>query len=512
MDDARNDTVVAGATGSMNGSFGELEFFGPYGLAGLIARGGMAELHLAIRDQGPFRQVLALKRVLPGVEDLDSFNRMFAQEAALSARLEHPNIVRVFDFGEVNGQAYLAMEYLPGEDLERILKRYRTAGTRMPLRMAAEIARSITTGLAHAHALTDEAGQPLNLVHRDVTPSNVVVTYQGTTKLVDFGIAKARSNSFKTSEGAIKGKLAYLPPEAFTRTGVDARGDVYSAGCVLWEMMVGSHPFQAPNDAALVASILHGELPDVRSVAPDVDDVLAAICMRALARDPEHRFPSAASMEEALDSYLGGGGRLGHKQIAQWMIGLFGPERAQAKLDVASGSRLSTAIPQILAERPRRTGLAPTAARRSRRDITPPAKSVRGASAPVLESIAATPEGSLAPGRWLPRWLVVALGSGTMAIIAAGLIGLLISSPAPALPAAPWSSLVVESSPEGAAVFVDGSPLGRVTPTTLARLHPGRAILLGVQLAGFEPGERRIVPAGGQSVERFSLSALRSTP
>ena len=198
---------------------------------------------------------------------------MFAQEAALTVRLEHPNIVRVYDFGEVDGQAYLAMEYLPGEDLERILRRYSSAGTRMPLRIAAEIARSMAAGLGHAHGLSDDQGQSLHLVHRDVTPSNVMVTYQGLTKLVDFGIAKARGNSLKTSAGAIKGKLAYLAPEAFTRSAVDARGDVYSAGCVLWEMMVGTRPFQAPNDAALIANIVHGTLSDVREVAPDIDDV-----------------------------------------------------------------------------------------------------------------------------------------------------------------------------------------------------------------------------------------------
>lgn len=509
MASARNETRESNAIEAVSSSWDELESFGPYKLAGLIARGGMAELYLAIRDQPSFRQVFALKRVLPGVGDPEVFNRMFAQEAALTVRLEHPNIVRVFDFGEVDGQAYLAMEYLPGEDLERILRRYGQAGTRMPLRVAAELARGMAAGLGHAHLVCDDFGQPLHLVHRDVTPSNVVVTYQGITKLVDFGIAKARGNAPKTSAGAIKGKLAYLPPEAFTRSAVDARGDVYSAGCVLWEMMVGARAFEAPNDAALITKIVHGSLRDVREVAPDVDDGLAQICMRALARDPADRFPTAASLEEELEAYLdGGGGHLGHKQVAQWMTGLFGPELAQAKLDVASGTRLSQVLPQILTPAPRASSARSRIGSEHRR-VTPSLREADLASLPPITAAGTAETGTEA---WVSRPLVAALILVVVGVTGAGLWAL---TPTPAFAASAaerGAAVEVESTPQGAAVFVDGEPIGRTTPTTLPRVRPGQALILGVQLRGYEPSERRVVPAEGPLVERFSLSALRGKP
>lgn len=509
MPDARSDTLVRSAMSAMSSTWAGLETFGPYRLAGLIARGGMAELYLAIRDHSSVRQVLALKRILPGAGDPELFHRMFVQEAALTARLEHPNIVRVVDFGEVEGQVYLAMEYLPGEDLERILQRYGGAGTRMPLRMAAELVRGMAAGLGHAHGLSDDDGHPLHLVHRDVTPSNVVVTYQGFTKLVDFGIAKARNGSLKTSVGTIKGKLAYLPPEAFTRSSVDARGDVYSAGCVLWEMMVGTRPFDAPNDAALMSSIVHGSLPDVREVAPDVDDTLAGLCMRALAKEPEDRFPSASHLEEALDDYLDAtGGHLAPRQIAQWMTGLFGPEVAQAKLDAASGSRLSTALPLILATVPGSASASMVSQRSGR--VTPgapPSASVRSVPPPI---VAAPPERPLRP--WVPLGVVVASAMGVVALTGAGLWVMSAEGAAPPAVEEPTVTMEVTSTPEGAAVFVDGEPLGRLTPTRLGSLRPGTALLLGVQLAGYEGDERRVVPGQGPTEESFSLVPRRRRP
>jgi len=488
----------------------DLEEFGPYRLAGLIARGRIAELYLAVREHRPFRQVLALKRVFPGVGDAE----VFAQEAALAARLEHPNIVRVFDFGELEGQAYLAMEYLPGEDLERIIECYGAAGNRMPLRIAAEIACRMAAGLAYAHALSDDFGQPVNLVHRDVTPSNVMVTYQGTVKLVDFGIARAWGQTPKTSEGATEGKLAYLAPEAFTGKAVDARSDVYSVGCVLWEMLVGARPFEAPNDAALMNTIVHGTLPEVRQAAPDVDDVLAAICMKAITRAPLDRFASAAALEEALEAYLDAhGGHLGNEQIAQWMTGLFGPTLAGAKLDVASATRLSTALPRIITPSSRSSPSSRSPLSSEVR-FAPTSKSPGVAPLFSLADSAAAPEPHPPPllQPSVPRVLVAALIAAVLGATGAGL-WLLASEPNDVSSVrGPKAVVVVESAPPGAAVFVDSAPLGRVTPTTLSRLRPGQALIVGVQLAGYEPNERRVVPSDGQAVERFTLSVRRGKP
>src|ERR1041385_3029331 len=199
------------------------ERFGKYLLVGDIAVGGMAEVFLAVhKGVEAFIKVVVIKRVLPHLSNNPDFVRMFVDEARLEARLEHPNIVRTYEFGEVNGQYFTAMEYLAGEDLFKVLNNLSLSRQQMPLHIAAGIASQVCHGLHFAHRFTDTAGKPLNLVHRDVNPANVIITYGGEVKIIDFGVAKSDAN-VQTISGMIKGKVAYMPPEQVLGREVDQR-------------------------------------------------------------------------------------------------------------------------------------------------------------------------------------------------------------------------------------------------------------------------------------------------
>ncbi len=357
----KEDSLEIVVTESAVDHWSDFEPFGQYRIAGLIGRGGMAELLLAIRETSQsFRQVVALKRVLPGMASVPGFSSMFEEEARIMGRLEHPNIVRVFDFGTADGVLFMAMEYLAGEDLHRIIRRMALTGERMPPRLAAAIARDVAAALTYTHEFSDDSGQSLDLVHRDVSPSNIIVTYQGVTKLIDFGIAKTNEAMEHTDVGTVKGKLAYVAPEVITVGKGDHRIDVYSVGCVLWEMLTGSKLFSAENDAAVINSIVNMPIPDLREVVPGVDETIASIVMKALAKDPNHRFGTARALEEALEKFLEEtGGQLSHRQVSRWLVGLVGSERAAAKQDVASGTRLSLSLPKVMTMLNKRSGLWP---------------------------------------------------------------------------------------------------------------------------------------------------------
>ncbi len=216
------------------------EQFGKYLLVGDLATGGMAQIFLAVHQglEG-FNRVVALKRVLPELTDKSELVQMFLDEARLAARLEHPNIVRTYEFGAEANLYYLVMEYLAGEDLNAVLGCALRSHQPLSISFIVKVVSRICAGLHFAHELSDSMGRPLGLVHRDVTPSNIVVTYFGEVKLIDFGVAKAASNVVQTRAGMLKGKISYMSPEQLRARGIDRRSDVFSTGIVLWEMLTG---------------------------------------------------------------------------------------------------------------------------------------------------------------------------------------------------------------------------------------------------------------------------------
>ncbi|MEW5848290.1 MAG: serine/threonine-protein kinase [Myxococcota bacterium] len=280
------------------------EQLGKYTLLERIGVGGMAEVWLA-RASGPggFAKGCVVKTVRAGVDE-DRFGRMFMDEARLAALLNHPNIVQIFDFGEDGGRLYIAMEFILGRTLRAVMKKCEVKHIGIPMEHAARILSGVLEGLDHAHAQTDKDGAPLKIIHRDISPENIMVTYSGVPKVVDFGIAKATLSTDRTRDGRAKGKLTYMAPEQLMGAPLDHRVDIYACGVVLYELCCGRHPYPIPNAEALARAILHDEAPHPQELNPSLPDDLAEVIIQCMQKDPEHRFASARDMQRRLDAYL----------------------------------------------------------------------------------------------------------------------------------------------------------------------------------------------------------------
>jgi serine/threonine protein kinase len=279
---------------------------GKYQLIRKLATGGMAEVFLA-KAAGPmgFEKTLVVKRILPHLAEDPTFVEMFLGEAKLAAQLNHPNIVQIFDFGEADGEYFLAMEYIDGPNLRVLIKRARTAGVQLPTAICARLIAAACEGLAFAHDFSDPAtGEPLGLIHRDISPDNVLVSRQGAVKVVDFGIAKAAGQSHKTQSGVIKGKLAYMPPEQVRARPLDRRVDVYALGVVLYELLTLHKPFDAASDAGTMQAILFEELTPAVQYRPDLSEPMQRILDRALAKDREKRYPDCLALAADLEEFI----------------------------------------------------------------------------------------------------------------------------------------------------------------------------------------------------------------
>lgn len=279
--------------------------FGKYHVFATLGRGGMADVYLAVA-RGPvgFNKLVVLKRLRAALADEPAFREMFLDEARLAARLNHPNVVDTFEVGDHHGNYYIAMEYLEGQALNKILRA--AIKQRLPLtpQMCARIAADALAGLHAAHTLTDYDGSPLGIIHRDVSPHNLFVRYEGHVKLVDFGIAKAASGSTETEVGVLKGKVAYMAPEQASGEGIDARADLFAMGVVLWEMITLKRLFPGENAAATLHKLLTEPIPLPSEVVEGVSPELDRIVSKSLERDPNRRFQSAAEMRHALEEYI----------------------------------------------------------------------------------------------------------------------------------------------------------------------------------------------------------------
>ncbi len=279
--------------------------FGRFRLLRPLTAGGMAEIFLA-RQEGPegFAKTVVLKRILPHLSESQEFVQMFLDEARLAALLSHPNIVQVFDFGEAEGAYYLAMEYLAGEDLGSIQRLAKRKGQQIPPQVCARIIAGACEGLYHAHTLSDGAGKPLNIVHRDVSPSNIMVTYQGVVKVLDFGIAKAEGKLMQTRTGVLKGKYRYMSPEQISGLELDQRSDIFALGVILHELLTGEPLFGGDNELAVIKSVMEHPVPPPRAKNPAIPEQIDEIVMRALERDRDRRFRSARQMRHSFEDFL----------------------------------------------------------------------------------------------------------------------------------------------------------------------------------------------------------------
>jgi TonB family protein len=280
--------------------------FGQYELLERIASGGMAELFRARRSgvEG-FQKIVAIKKILPHIADNDEFITMFADEAKVAAQLNHPNIVHIYDLGKIEAGGYfIAMEYVEGMDLRAILRSGSEVGLPMPVPLAVYVASKVASALDYAHRRRDARGEELRIVHRDVSPQNILISHEGEIKLCDFGIAKADRKVSQTESGSLKGKLQYMSPEQAWGKPIDHRSDLFSLGTVLHEMLTGQRLFRGDSDLTVLELVRKADVRPPSAVNADVSAPLDAIVAKALAREPEDRYGTGSEMLRDLESIL----------------------------------------------------------------------------------------------------------------------------------------------------------------------------------------------------------------
>jgi eukaryotic-like serine/threonine-protein kinase len=500
---------------------------GRYHLLAKLATGGMAEIHLARQTgiQG-FERLVVLKQILPNLASEPHFLEMFLDEARITVQLNHPNIIQTYDLGEEGGVYYMALEYLEGESLAYLTREASRQHHRLAPHLAAAIVAAVADGLAYAHAFATPDGKPLGIVHRDVSPQNIIVLFNGGVKLVDFGVAKAASRMSQTRAGVLKGKISYMSPEQCSGGAVDRRSDIFSLGVVLWGLLTGQRLFRRDNEAATIKAIVFEPLPDLAAQAQGFPPELVAITLRALERDPARRFQDCAALSAALRDWLR------RSQAAA------GPAEIAAFLETLCGERIRTK--KQLLEKVQQGPGAELAL-----DILRPntGESMASSSLPGRADTRARPgrEGGAAP-RW--RGSVVLLVGLTVALLAGAALAWLLPraseppappldhgagspdagvlAPAPdagALPEAPPDGdgdaalaaalrparLDVVSTPEGCAVEVDGQPAQGATPLRGLDLEPSREHSVVVRCAGHREERKTLVAGEGQRAElRFA--------
>jgi serine/threonine protein kinase len=299
--------------------------FGRYTLLGRIAVGGMAEVFRGkFAGEKGFEKPVVIKKMLPQVASDDQMVQFFINEARVSALLQHENIVCIYDFGELEGSYYLAMEYLQGQDLNNIFKKATSVDNQPDLDNILWIASRVCDGLEYAHTLKDLTGRPLNIIHRDISPQNVFVTWEGNVKILDFGVAKTSLQSTETRVGMAKGKMAYMSPEQLEAKNIDHRSDIFAVGILMYEMVTQSRMYSGDTTVDVFKQVMHAEFEPIENRRPDLDPSLAAIINKALQKDPGNRFQSCREMQAAIDDCIFQLSlRPSNKTLSEYMVSLF---------------------------------------------------------------------------------------------------------------------------------------------------------------------------------------------
>ncbi len=313
--------------------------FGRFDILGRLAIGGMAEIFLA-REKGPGRgtRCVVLKRILPHVSNDPRFVEMFLHEAELAMNLTHPNLCAIYEFGERDGEYFIAMEWVQGVSITEMHKALFDRGDGgIPHQLVARIAAEVAEALEFAHHAKDAEGRPMKLVHRDVTPDNVMVSFDGKVKLLDFGVAKAETQRQKTDAGMLKGKFAYMSPEQYQGQTLDGRADVFSLGACMYEAMTGMALFHRASEYETMGAIVGDDpAPRVRALKPQVPKGLDNIVAQALAKSRDKRFSSAGALHQALERYLVDQGLVVRPQdVSHFVVEL-------CSAQIQSGSRLDS--------------------------------------------------------------------------------------------------------------------------------------------------------------------------
>lgn len=471
---------------------------GRYEVLGQLATGGMAEILLArITGPGEFRRAVVIKRILPGYAGQSSFVKMFLDEARIVATIRHPNVVQVQELGEHEGNAFLVMEYVEGENASSILKRTVASGVPLDPRLAAHVVAEMCAGLHAAHELVDDQGRHQNLVHRDVSPQNVIVGYDGHVKLVDFGIALTDNRGARTEPGEVKGKFEYMSPEQGHGQPLDRRSDLFSAGVVLYELSTGRRLFKRPSAAKTLDAILREPVVPPSRVVNDFPPALDAIVQKALAKDPADRWATAAEMRKELLEVARGIADPG-AELAARMRMLF-VDRIAEKNDLLRRVDEGASVSHVPA------GDLPD-------DVAVPEVPASEAPPPIASG--------RPPAKQPPVVLFAAVGLVAFAALAL-VLGLLVfrgKKPDPAEPTAVATSSTaepsqsasvarndnevtvhVDSKPRGARVRVDGQERGE-TPTDLVVARGTSPITIEVQKGGYGAASQSVTPDADQKL------------
>ncbi|HEY1695843.1 MAG TPA: serine/threonine-protein kinase [Polyangiaceae bacterium] len=319
--------------------------FGRYEIVQRISMGGMAEVFLARHT--PTGTLVALKRILPEISEDEEFIKMFEDEARIASRLEHPYIARCLDFGHVSGDWFIAFEYVAGKDLRALLDRCTRQGQHPPLWFVCYVFSRIAEGLAYAHARKDEGGAPVSIVHRDVSPQNIVVSFDGDVKLIDFGIAKAAGKLSRTQVGSIKGKFGYMSPEQVKGVEVDARADLFSMGICMWELLTLQRLFNAQNELLVIEKVRSLRVEPPSRYNPEVPAALDQVVLKCLAKDPDERYRAAKDIYRDLNHVAAGLGLASREQIAQYMRRAFPDAPGQGSVGSGHGNVNSSSARQV---------------------------------------------------------------------------------------------------------------------------------------------------------------------
>jgi len=319
--------------------------FGDYEIIAKLRSGGMATVYVARREGAAgFSKRVAIKVVHPHLAEDAEFTRMFIDEALLSARIEHPNCVHIEELGEQDGTLFLAMEYVRGGSLSQLLNHVVGSGRRLAPALAVHIAAETAEGLGAAHTVTDDDGEPLRVVHRDVSPQNVLLSRAGHVKLIDFGVAKARGRAQETTTGVLKGKFRYMAPEQARGLSIDHRADIYALGIVLWEMLTSRRMFDHDNDLRVLDMVRRPRIAPPSRFAPEVGPELDRVVLEALAPRPGDRFQRAVDFRRAMLAAQPSAAAVDSQALAS-VVAAYLPPGAGGVVDVASQSGVQSAEP-----------------------------------------------------------------------------------------------------------------------------------------------------------------------
>ncbi len=381
---------------------GVLEEYGNYYLLEKVAVGGMAELFKAKqRGVHNFQKIVAIKRILPHLSDNDEFVTMFIDEAKLAAQLTHPNIVQIFDLGKASGSYYIAMEFVDGRDLRSLLRKVREYGIPFPEPVAAFVAARVAGALDYAHRKRGMNDKELKLVHRDISPQNILISYDGAVKLVDFGIAKAATKNSQTMAGALKGKLLYMSPEQAMGQALDSRSDIYSLGLVLFELLTGERCFQADSELGVLEKVRMGRVMDVKSFNPTISREMVDIVNKSLTKSVETRYSSARLMERDLKDWMKKhGGEPTEHEVAEYVQALM--RGTKEEVEEVLAAKFHTVVRASLPSAPPPTPVEDVATTAKPLPSPAAAAQPRGPQVPL-------PEITLSGVSSRPKWIVPAI-------------------------------------------------------------------------------------------------------